>query len=92
MYIHRNLKNELLPKLSLRLRMEYLEILLTDFKKQYVDSIVKQELKITTDLVDSSHFYNEVENKNMEYYNGIDLKRYFSTPNTANIFKRISTR
>lgn len=66
--------------------MEYLEILLTDVKKQYIDSIVKQELKITTDLVASSHFYDKVENKDMEYYDDIYLERYFSTPNTANVF------
>ena len=68
------------------MRMEYLEILLTDVKKQYIDSIVKQELKITTDLVTSSHFYDEFENKDMEYYDDINLERYFSNPNTGNIF------
>ncbi|WP_312445062.1 hypothetical protein [Lacrimispora sp.] len=66
--------------------MEYLEILLTDVNKQYIDSIVRQELKITTDMVASSHFFDKPKNRDMEYGEISNLASYFSTPNTANIF------
>ncbi|MFR3730090.1 hypothetical protein [Lacrimispora sp.] len=66
--------------------MEYLEIVLADINKQYIDSILRQELKITTDSVISSHFFDKLENTDKEYGDVSNLASYFSTPNTANIF------
>lgn len=66
--------------------MEYLEIVLTDVNKQYIDSIVRQELRITNDSVTSSHFFDKLENTDKEYGDVSNLASYFSTPNTANIF------
>ena len=43
--------------------MEYLEILLANVKKQYIDLIIRQELGITTNLVASSHFFDKLKNK-----------------------------
>lgn len=68
------------------MRMEYLEILLANVKKQYIDLIIRQELGITTNLVASSHFFDKLKNKDMEYGEIPDLVNYFSAPNTGNIF------
>lgn len=43
--------------------MENVEIILSNVKKEYLDLIIKQEFKLTSDKVISSHFFDKVNKK-----------------------------
>jgi len=66
--------------------MEYIEILFSNVKNQFVDEIIKKELKIASPVVKSSHFHNKNENKDLEYSDNLILKDYFAESNTGNMF------
>ncbi|MDM5154766.1 hypothetical protein QUF88_13325 [Bacillus sp. DX1.1] len=66
--------------------MENVEIILSNVKKEYLDLIIKQEFKLTSDKVISSHFFDKVNKKDIEYTDALNLSDYYSTPNTGNIF------
>jgi len=68
--------------------VEYLEILLPEINKKYIDLIIRHTLKITNDSVVSSHFYDKLKMRDMEYSEVSSLVDYFSTPNTGNIFTK----
>ena len=68
--------------------MEYIEIMLQDVNKNDIDLIIRQELKITKDIVVSSHFFDKSQQKDKEYSEIDSLVNYFSIPNTGNIYTK----
>lgn len=66
--------------------VEYLEILLSNVNACNIDMILENEFKITNKVVISSHFYDNINMIDMQYYEIIDFASYYSSPNTGNIF------
>ncbi|WP_017413240.1 hypothetical protein [Clostridium tunisiense] len=68
--------------------MENIEIIISNIKRDYIDLIIYKELELMHNKVNSSHFYNEIEKKEMELTDVSSLREYFSTPKTGNIFAK----
>jgi hypothetical protein len=68
--------------------VEYIEIMLQDVSKNNIDLIIRQELKITKDIVVSSYFFDKSQQKDKEYSEIDSLVNYFSIPNTGNIYTK----
>ena len=64
--------------------MEYIDIVLIGISIKSIDILVKNDLKISEEVIIRSHFYTE-EAGDFEYYNSIDLGKYFSSQRTSNI-------
>jgi len=68
--------------------VENIEIIMSNVKKEYIDLIIYKELGLTHDKVISSHFYDEVQKKDIELSDISSLSEYYSTSRTGNIFTR----
>jgi len=66
--------------------LENIEIIFTNISNEYIDLIIFEELNLTDDKVISSHFFDTIEQKDIELSDVSSLKEYYSTPNTGNIF------
>lgn len=61
---------------------------MSNVKKEYIDLIVYKEFELVPNKVISSHFYDEVNQKDIELTDILSLKEYYATPNTGNIFAK----
>lgn len=66
--------------------MENVEILILDVDIRLLNNLMKTEFKIRKEDLKNSHFYNNDEYVDFEYYDDLDLSEYFSTLNTGNIY------
>lgn len=64
--------------------MEYIDIVFNGISIKSIDTLVKNDLKISEEIIIRSHFYTE-EAGDFEYYNSIDLGKYFSGRRTSNM-------
>ncbi|MEW4284579.1 hypothetical protein Q0N35_12970 [Priestia koreensis] len=47
--------------------MENLEIIFTDFNKGKIDKLIYEELKLSTLKLKSSHFYDNISEKDLDF-------------------------
>ncbi|AIK35721.1 hypothetical protein BG07_4457 [Bacillus pseudomycoides] len=66
--------------------MENLEIILTDFNKRKIDKLIYGELKLSTLRLESSHFYNNISEKDLDFSQVKNIKEILSPKGTGNIF------
>ena len=66
--------------------MNYIEIILENISKKYLDEIIGEILKFDVDFVISSHFFDEISNQDMEFKDIKSLLNYFNHSGTGNIF------
>ena len=69
--------------------MNYLEIILKNVKKYYVDQIIGKYLQYNVSDVISSYFYDKNKQKNIEYSDIENLQTYFNESGTCNIYLKI---
>lgn len=65
--------------------MEYIDIVFKGVSTKLLNDFIKSELDIRKNNIINSHFYSE-DLGDFEYTEEIDLEKYFSQCNTANIF------
>ncbi len=68
--------------------MEYIEIIISDIKKKYIDSIIKNDFEISNEKIISSHFYNKKDSKDIEFHDISNFENYYKNNGTGNIFAR----
>lgn len=68
--------------------MENIEIIFSAFRTSRIDEFLKNDLKFEPQDVLSSHFYDDLDNKDIELRNINNFKKYYSRPNTGNVFFR----
>lgn len=66
--------------------MNYIEIILENISKKYLDEIIGEILKFDVNFVISSHFFDEISNQDMEFKDIKSLLNYFNHSGTGNIF------
>ncbi|MEI4803817.1 hypothetical protein WAZ07_21780 [Bacillus sp. FJAT-51639] len=66
--------------------MDNLEIILTDFNKRKIDKLIYEELKLSILKVKSSHFYDNVSGKDMDFSQVKNIEEILSPKGTGNIF------
>lgn len=66
--------------------MNYLEIILKNVKKYYVDQIIGKYIQYNVSDVISSYFYDKNKQKNIEYSDIENLQTYFNESGTCNIY------
>lgn len=64
--------------------MEYIDIVFNGISAKDIDTLIKDDLKISEEIIIRSHFYTE-EAGDFEYYDKIDLVEYFSSQRTSNM-------
>lgn len=64
--------------------MDYIDIVFNGITTKSIDFLVKNDLKISEEMIIRSHFYTE-EAGDFEYYNSIDMGEYFSSQRTSNM-------
>ena len=65
--------------------MENLEIILCDFNKREIDKLVYNELKLSTIKIKSSHFYDNISEKDLEFFQVKNIEGILSPKGTGNI-------
>ncbi|GMO01609.1 hypothetical protein [Parageobacillus thermoglucosidasius] len=65
--------------------MENLEIILLDFRKEEIETLIHEELKLSTLNIKSSHFYDFNSGKDMEFPRVKNMKEILSPKGTGNI-------
>lgn len=65
--------------------MENLEIVLLDFKKEELETLIHEELKLSTLNIKSSHFYDLNLGKDIEFSQVKNMKEVLSPKGTGNI-------
>lgn len=65
--------------------MENLEIILTDFKRK-IDKLIYDELKLSTLKVKSSHFYDNISEKDLNFSQVKNIEKILTPKGTGNIF------
>ncbi|AMA72258.1 hypothetical protein P4S93_17585 [Aneurinibacillus thermoaerophilus] len=65
--------------------MENLEIVLLDFKKEELETLIHEELKLSTLNIKSSHFYDLNLGKDIEFSQVKNMKEVLSPTGTGNI-------
>lgn len=65
--------------------MENLEIVLLDFKKEELETLIHEELKLSTLNIKSSHFYDFNLGKDIEFPQVKNMKAVLSPKGTGNI-------
>jgi hypothetical protein len=63
-----------------------LEIIIENVKRNDLDRIIFEELLFDKQKIISSHFYDEHNNRDIEFEMILSLKEYFSKPRTGNIY------
>ncbi|HHW35776.1 MAG TPA: hypothetical protein GXX18_00495 [Bacillales bacterium] len=66
--------------------MENLEIILTDFNKRKIDKLIYDELKLSTLKVKSSHFYDNISEKDLNFSQVKNIEEILTPKGTGNIF------
>lgn len=66
--------------------MENLEIILEDFRKDELDKLVFEELKITSLDVKSSHFFDKNNGEDVEFHQIKSFQEILSPIGTGNVF------
>lgn len=66
--------------------MNYIEIVLENVSKKYMDKIVGETLKFDMDAIISSHFFDEKTNQDLEFRDIKSLLNFFNYSGTGNIF------
>ncbi|RSK53092.1 hypothetical protein [Bacillus canaveralius] len=65
--------------------MENLEIILSDFDKEEIQTLVYDDLKLSTLTVKSSHFYDSRLGKDMYFFEVKSIQEIFAPKGTGNI-------
>ncbi len=65
--------------------MENLEIILTDFNKRKIDKLIYEELKLPTLKISSSHFYNNILEKDLTFSQVGNIEEVLAPKGTGNI-------
>ncbi|AIQ53435.1 hypothetical protein [Paenibacillus sp. FSL R7-0331] len=66
--------------------MENLEIILEDFRKDELDRLIFEELRITSSEVKSSHFFDKNNGEDIEFHQIKSFQAILSPIGTGNIF------
>ncbi|KOO43034.1 hypothetical protein [Priestia koreensis] len=66
--------------------MENLEIIFTDFNKGKIDKLIYEELKLSTLKLKSSHFYDNISEKDLDFSEVKNIEEVLSPKGTGNIF------
>ncbi|MEW9677803.1 hypothetical protein ABRT01_16830 [Lentibacillus sp. L22] len=66
--------------------MENLEIILSDFSKGRINKLIDEELKLSTLRSRSSHFYDNVSEKDLDFSHVNNMEETLSPKGTGNIF------
>ena len=66
--------------------MNYLEIVLKNVKKYYLDQIIGGYIKYNVSDIISSYFYDKKKQKDIEYSDIENLENYFNESGTCNIY------
>ena len=66
--------------------MENLEIILEDFRKEELDKLVFDELKISSSEVKSSHFFDNGSEEDIEFHQIKSFQEILSPIGTGNVF------
>lgn len=66
--------------------MENLEIILTDFNKRKINKLIYEELKLSTLKLKSSHFYDNISEKDLDFSQVKNIEEILSPKGTGNIF------
>ncbi len=66
--------------------MNYLEIILKNVKKYYLDQIIGRYIQYNVLDIISSHFYDKRKQKDIEYSDIENLQTYFNESGTCNIY------
>ncbi|MFZ7945032.1 MULTISPECIES: hypothetical protein [Bacillaceae] len=65
--------------------MENLEIIFTDFNKREIDKLIYDELKLSTLKQKSSHFYDNISEKDLDFSQVKNIEEILSPKGTGNI-------
>ena len=68
--------------------MEYLEIILKNIKKSYLDQIVGGYIILDKTDIISSYFFDKENNKNLSYAEIKSLEVYFNECNTCTLYAK----
>jgi len=68
--------------------MNYLEIILQDLRKNQLDKLVFEEFHVSTSNVKSSHFFDNINGKDIEFYQIKNLQNVLSPSGTGNVYVR----
>lgn len=66
--------------------MNYLEIILKNVQKYYVDQIIGRYIQYNVSDIRSSHFYDKKNQKDIEYSDIENLQTYFNESGTCTIY------
>ena len=66
--------------------MEYLEIILEEFRKDELDEFISNELKINLAEVKSSHFFDNKHRADIEFHQIKSFREVLSPIGTGNVF------
>lgn len=66
--------------------MNYLEIVLKNVKKQYLDQVIGGYIKYNVSDIISSHFYDNKKQRDMEYSDIENFESYFKESGTCSIY------
>ncbi|MFT9820038.1 hypothetical protein [Lysinibacillus sp. NPDC056185] len=66
--------------------MENLEIILEDFRKEELNKLVFEELKISSPEVKSSHFFDKNSGDDIEFHQIKSLQEILTPIGTGNVF------
>ncbi|MBN6890100.1 maltose-binding protein MalE [Cytobacillus horneckiae] len=65
--------------------MENIEIILTDFNKREIDKLIYNELKLSTLKLRTSHFYDNISEKDLDFFQVNSIEKILSPKGTGNI-------
>lgn len=66
--------------------LENIEIILSNLKNIYLEEIINNELGVKFNNIISSHFYDKLHERDIEYSDLVSLRDYYLTSNTGYIF------
>lgn len=65
--------------------MENIEIILSDFNKREIDKLIYNELKLSTLKLRTSHFYDNISEKDLDFFQVNSIEKILSPKGTGNI-------
>lgn len=68
-----------------RIKMENVELIFQGIHIDDLEKLIFQELSIQPDKIKSSHFYDNLNKKDLEFNNIVSLREYYLNPGTGNI-------
>lgn len=69
-----------------RMGMHYIEIILEDIKKQYLNEIIRETFGDADDNIVSSRFFDKLNDKDIEYQDIENFNDFFEVAGTGNLF------